>query len=198
MKILKPVYATLRQKDHLNVGYIDDSYLQGESIEDCQANIDDTCTSFSKLGFILHPLKSVLKPVQLLTFLGFVLDSVNMTVTLTQDKIQRIRESCNKMMKLIELPIQELASFIGLLVSGFPGVLYGPLFYRHLEIDKTTALRQNQGNYNAQIRLSQESVSEIKWWCDNIETANCPILLFNKLSLCPYMVRKPSISVIRT
>lgn len=99
-------------------------YLQGENIEDCQANIYDTCDLFSKLGFILHPVKSVFKPVQVLTFLGFVLDSVNMTVSLTQEKIQRIRERCKKMMELVELPIQELASFIGLLVSSFPGVLY--------------------------------------------------------------------------
>ena len=76
-KILKPVYAMLRQRAHLNVGYIDDSYLQGENREDCQANISDTCDLFSKLGFILHPVKSVLKPVQVLTFLGFVLNSVN-------------------------------------------------------------------------------------------------------------------------
>jgi len=66
------------------------------------------------------------------------------------------------MMDLVELPIQELVSFIGLLVSSFPGVLYGPLFYRQLEIDKTTALRQNYGNYNAQMSLSQKSCSEIK------------------------------------
>ena len=80
-KILKSVYATLRQKGHLNVGYIDDSYLQGENIVDCQANIRDTCDLFSRLGFILHPVKSVLQPVQVLIFRGFVLDSVNMTVS---------------------------------------------------------------------------------------------------------------------
>ena len=95
-KILKPVYPTLRQKGHLNVGYIDNSYLQGENIEDCQANISDSCDLFSKLGFILHPVKSVLKPVQVLIFLGFVLDSVNMTVSLTQEKIQGIKESAIK------------------------------------------------------------------------------------------------------
>ena len=71
----------------------------------------------------------------------------------------------------------ELASVIGLLVSSFSGVLYGSLFYRHLEIDKTTALRQNKGNYSAHVRLSQESVSEIKWWYNSIPTAHYPILL---------------------
>ena len=80
----------LRQKGHLNVGYIDDSYLQGEKREDCQANISDTCNLLSKLGFILHLVKSVLKPVQVLTFLGFVLNSVDMTFSLTLEKIQHI------------------------------------------------------------------------------------------------------------
>ena len=102
-----------------------------------------------------------------------------MSVSLTQEKIQRIKEKCKKMMEITKLPIWELASFIGLLVSSFPGVLYGPLFYRHLEMDKTTALRQNKGNYNADMRLSQEGVSEIKRWYDNIPTVKYPILLCN-------------------
>ena len=67
-RLFTKIHAMLRQRGHLNVGYIDDSYLQGENREDCQANISDTCDLFSKLGFILHPVKSVLKPVQMLTF----------------------------------------------------------------------------------------------------------------------------------
>ena len=78
---------------------------------------------------------------------------------------------------MTELPIWELASIIDLLISSLTGILYGPLFYRHLEIDKTTALRQNKGNYSAHVRLSQESVSEIKWWYDSIPTAHYPTLL---------------------
>ena len=79
--------------------------------------------------------------MQVLTFLGFVLNSDDMAVSLIPEKIQRIKEEYEKMLELTDVPIWELASFIGLLVSSFPRVLYGPLFYRHLEIDKTTALR---------------------------------------------------------
>lgn len=61
------------------------------------------------------------------------------------------------------MSIQELAEVIGPLVSSFPGVLYGPLFYRQSEHDKTMALRQNKGNYQACIKLSQESVAELQW-----------------------------------
>ena len=38
---------------------------------------------FKKEGFHLHPTKSVITPTQRLTFLGFVLDSNDMTVTAT-------------------------------------------------------------------------------------------------------------------
>lgn len=49
-KLLKPVYSTLRQKGHLNVGYIDDSYLQGRDTKECPLNISDTQTLFTSLG----------------------------------------------------------------------------------------------------------------------------------------------------
>ena len=81
----------LHQMGRLNVGYITDSYLPGENKEDCQANISDTCDLFSKLGFILHPVKSVLNPVQVPTFLGFVLNSVDMTVSLALEKSSTLR-----------------------------------------------------------------------------------------------------------
>ena len=43
-KLLKPVYCTLRSMGHLNSAYIDDSYLQGDSVEECNDNITATAT----------------------------------------------------------------------------------------------------------------------------------------------------------
>ena len=53
-KILKPVYATLREKGFKNVGYIDDSLLCGENEDECAKNIRTTMALFTKLGFIIH------------------------------------------------------------------------------------------------------------------------------------------------
>ena len=85
-KILKAVYATLRSMGHLNSGHIDDSYLQEDTSEECHQNVIDTATLFTKLGFYIDPEKSILVPTQQLTFLGFVLDSIAMSVTLTEEK----------------------------------------------------------------------------------------------------------------
>jgi hypothetical protein len=100
----------------------------------------------AKMGFIVHPIKSVLKPTQVLIFLGFVLNSVKMTVSLTLEKIKHIKAKCLKLVSNVSITIHYLAEIIGLLVSSFPGVLHGPLFYSNIETDKTTALRKNKGN----------------------------------------------------
>lgn len=42
---------------------------------------------------------------------------------------------------------RQVAEIIGILVSNFPGALYGPLHYRYLEIDKYLALLANKGDY---------------------------------------------------
>ena len=48
-KLLKPVYSTLRLKGHSSVGYIDYSYLQGNTFVACQENVTDTVNIFKTL-----------------------------------------------------------------------------------------------------------------------------------------------------
>ena len=58
-------------------------------------------------------------------------------------------------------------------MSSFPGVLHGPLFYRNLEYTKTMALRHNEGRYQAHIKVSQESLAELQWWCEKADHPFC-------------------------
>ena len=169
-KLLKPVYATLHSMGHLNSGYIDDSYLQGDTVADCQQNVGDNVTLFTRLGFFIHPEKSVFVPTQRLTFLGFVLDSIRMTVTPTEAKIQKIKSSCDTLLKTPMPTIKQVAEAIGILVSNFPGAQYGPLHYRNVERDKYLALVFNKGNYEGKIQLSPMALQEIRWWLNNAIT----------------------------
>ena len=141
-KLLKPVYASLHTLGHLNLGYIGDSYLQGDSAEECSSNIKATALLFTRLGFHLHPTKSVIIPTQTLTFLGFRLDSLSMTVSPTGEKILKTVEACKRLQNITKPRISEVAEVIGLLVSNFPAVQFGPLHYCFLERDKTHALKK--------------------------------------------------------
>ena len=118
-------------------------------------------TLFTKLGFFIHPQKSVFVPTQQLTFLGFVLDSIGTTVTPTEAKIQKIKSSCDTLLKTPMPTIKQVAEVIGILVSNFPGAQYGPLHYRNVERDKYLALVFNKGNYEGKIQLSPMALQEI-------------------------------------
>ena len=97
-KLLKPVYATLHNLGYLSLGHIDDSYLQGDTSSECLKNVKVTASLFKKVGFHLHPTKSVIIPIQRLTFLEFVLDSNDMTVTPTESKIQKVVTACQHLL----------------------------------------------------------------------------------------------------
>lgn len=170
-KLLKPAYAYLHNLGHLSLGYIDDSYLQGDTYGECMQNIKDTVMLFNKLGFHLHPLKSVVIPTKRLTFLGFNLDSGSMTVSPTEQKVLKTLKSCKKLKAKQNPLISEVAEVIGILVSNFPGTQFGQLYYRSLEYDKTNALICSKGNYNAHMKLSPRSMIELDWWISNMPVA---------------------------
>ena len=74
----------------------------------------------------------MLVPSHILTFLGFILNSLEMTVSPTQKKIQKTIGACNDLLNMVNPPIFEVAKVIGILLSNFAGVELGPLHYRAL------------------------------------------------------------------
>jgi hypothetical protein len=64
---------------------------------------------------------------------------------------------------------------IGQLVASFPGVVWGPLYYRELETLKTQALKRNKGNYEASVALTNDAKREIEWWKTNLLDSFAPI-----------------------
>ena len=167
-KILKPVYAQLRSNGHTCMGHIDDSLLIGQTFHLCQQNIMDTVTLFTKLGFTVHPVKSVLQPQQKIDFLGFVLNSITMMVTLTESKAVKVKSACENLLHQRTTTIRSVAQVIGFLVSSFPAVEFAEMHYRHLELDKICALRESEGNFDAIMTLSPLSRTELTWWVNNV------------------------------
>ena len=50
----------------------------------------------SSLGLIVHPSKFILFPYQEIEYLGFIINSTNMTLTLTPVKKQKILVLCDE------------------------------------------------------------------------------------------------------
>ena len=167
-KLLKPVYASLRQMGHSNSGFIDDSLLVAESKSECIDNVSDTVQLMTDVGFIIHPQKSVLQPTQNIIFLGNYINSKDMTVTLPQDKVYLIVQECQKLSRKHMESICTVARVIGLMVSSFSAVEYGPLHYRCIENEKIKALKLSEGNFDNLMPVSKNIKAELSWWIENL------------------------------
>ena len=95
-KILKPVFGHSRNQGHISVIFVDDSYLQGDTNNEGMNHINATIDLLRSLGFSIHTGKSVLIPTQKLQFLGFLIDSKNMKISLTKKKAEHLTLKVNK------------------------------------------------------------------------------------------------------
>ena len=176
-KLFKLPLAELREMGFINSAYIDDLYLQGSDCTQCFKNITETLTLFDKLGFVIHPDKSQILPSQEIVYLGFILNSVNMTIKVTPEKVSKITDICKSLLKKKYPKIRDVAKCLGMMVSNFPGVRYGPLHYRNLEFEKIEALKSNCGNYEKTMIFSDKAIFDLNWWIENISSSFSNIIL---------------------
>lgn len=170
-KILKPFYAKMRELGHQCMGYIDDSFVVADTVEECLDAVNDMILQFEKLGFVINKEKSILTPVHSLEFLGYKLDSKSMTVSLPSDKAERIVQMCRKLIAADESTIQFLSEVLGTMNAYCNGVEYGRLHCRSLEILKNVALKVNQGNFEGKVSLNSSCVKDCEWWIANAKTS---------------------------
>ena len=137
--------------------------------------LHETIISLNSLGFTVHPDKSVLNPTQEISFLGFLLNSQKMTVSLTPEKKQEIKMICELFIKRRECHIREFAKIIGKLVASEPGVQFAPLYIKNLEITKDDLLKQNHGNFDAKMTITMKMKNTLNWWVNNIQDSYKPV-----------------------
>ena len=171
-KLMKPVLATLREQGHMLSSYIDDIYIQGVSYDDCAFSLKETSDLLIKLGFVINREKSMVIPSRRVKVLGFYIDSINMKITLTQEKVSAIITLCKQIREAHTITIRFLAKVIGNLVACFPAVTYGQLFYRQLEYIKVKELSFNKGNYDAELMVPNSMKTIMVWWIKNLPTAS--------------------------
>jgi hypothetical protein len=76
--------------------YLDDTLVRGPSYSLAWRDIRAVGELFQLAGFLLHRDKSVAEPTQTITYLGFVICSSTMTISLPPEKETKIRQAVNK------------------------------------------------------------------------------------------------------
>ena len=91
-KLMKPVVVCLRRQGYTLVIYLDDMLIIADSCSECLSTLCDTIKLLTDLGFVINVDKSNLTPSQRIEFLGFIFDSTNLSISLPQEKIQRLTD----------------------------------------------------------------------------------------------------------
>ena len=164
VKLLKPVFAHLHSEGFISSGYLDDIFLQGDNYNICMENVERTISLLTKLGFFIHFKKSIMTPCTKMEHLGFVLDSQDMKVSLTDEKHKKLNDKIDKLLTTERPTIRAVASTIGSMISYMPAVRYGPMHYRSLEREKIKSLRDSKGNFDACMSLSEKAIEQLNWW----------------------------------
>ena len=71
-----------------------------------------------------------------------------MTVRLPTKKAATVVDACQNLINQPNPTILLVAQVIGRIVSSFPAVPLGPLFYRNMEMAKDKAQKENDGNFH--------------------------------------------------
>ena len=145
-KLLKPPLAKLRL-DYIKIAaYIDDLITLAYSFNICFKNVWKCVKLLGNLGFVVHPEKSVFAPSQEVEYLGFIINSVTMTVRLATEKKRNIFDLCREVLLKECVSIRLVSKLLGKFTSNFQAITYGQLHYRDLERLKKNVLKINKGN----------------------------------------------------
>ena len=79
-----------------------------------------------------------------------------MEVSQTNNKKDEIVNIASEIAKKSFVKISKLSQVIGKIVATFPGAHYGPLYYRNLEANKISGLKNSKGNYESYVKVSHE------------------------------------------
>lgn len=168
-KLMKPVFATLRQEGYTITSFIDDTLICSNSYSGCLQAIQATISLLQRLGFCINMEKSVLTPTQCIEYLGNVINTKFMTASLPERRLIKIRQGCAELLCKDVAPIREVARVIGLMVAAIPAVELGKLHYRKLEGGKIAALKQEYGNFDRPLNITADMKLDLSWWLDNVD-----------------------------
>ena len=139
--------------------YLDDFFSCGPPNDNtCQNNLDIMQEACEKTGFEVNPEK-VSKPSTELEYLGIVIDSQNMILKISDDRLQETLDELDKWNTRKSCTKRELLSLIGKLSFICRVVKSGRTFIRRM-IDSSKTVKY----LHFRIPLNQSFRADLEWW----------------------------------
>jgi hypothetical protein len=148
------------------VRYLDDFLFIANTQQACQAMLDESINILAMYGLMVNPTKTA-GPSQVITFLGIELDSMNMTMRCTEERLEELTSLLRLTSSRSTTRVHQLESLIGKL-SFAAQVLPGarPFMRRLLDQCRSASHRSQR------VRLSKPFFLDISYWLAHLLTWN--------------------------
>lgn len=173
-KLMKPILAHLREQNVQVMMYIDDALIVHNSFNNCIESTEKFMSLITSLGFHISEEKSQMVPSTQIDYLGFTLNSIDMSVRPSQRRVSSVKNQIDSLLLQVQshLSLRDLAKIIGTLNALTPGNRYGTVFCKRLEIQKNFYLRHVLGDYDRVVTITTEmrarlSLLDCSKYCGN-------------------------------
>ena len=112
--------------------FLDDLLIFGNTMEEILVARDSIIFLLQHLSFVINFKKCVLEPTQEIEFLGVIVNSKTMTLSLTQKKVQKIKSPCLEVYRAQEITLLELTRLLGTLSSTIQAIFSARFQFRYL------------------------------------------------------------------
>jgi hypothetical protein len=169
-KLIRTIISTFRSQGMRSVFYLDDFIIMDKR-QNCQEFGEKFCDHLTSLGFVLNMKKgkTCLSPSTTAVFLGFKVNTENMTLSLPRDKLRTLQRDLVKFLKKAPTA-RQLASMIGKLNACALAVYPTRIKLRSLQIDLNQHLLRSK--WSQAVCLSHEAITDLIWWRDNMSQWN--------------------------
>ena len=168
MKALKPPLSKLRFDKIAIAAYLDDCLVMDQMKGKCSENTKTIINTFQNSRFTVNPEpKSSFYPTQQIEFLGFEINSVFMTITLTNAKTENLKLFCTNILNSRTPKIRTVASFR----ENYKHFLSGKIWriaLQRLRKMQTMALCKSNSNFNARTHLTKAVKSDFRLWKEKV------------------------------
>lgn len=140
--------------------YLDDFIVMGDTWVECNHAHQTLIQILRSLGFFISWSKCV-SPTQILTYLGVVFNSTDMSVSLPPDKLSKLKQELDFFIPKKRATIKQIQRLCGILAH-CAKVIKGGRTFSHRVISLLKGLPDNK----KRIRLSEQFKFDLFWWRD--------------------------------
>lgn len=151
-RILKKVYG------YTAIAYLDDFLIFGKNYYECSRAMYTLLSLLRELGFAINWSK-VEGPSQQLVFLGVVVDSVTMTLSLPSSKLQDFNILLGTFSRRKRASVRQLETLIGKLNWASQVICGGRTFLRRV-LDLKNAVTER----HHKVLLTEDFFADLQWW----------------------------------